>query len=288
MVLCYLEGLSQQQAARRLRCPVGTVESRLHRARERLRSGLARRGLAPAVGALVGVLERTSWAAVPSNLAKATAAAAARISAGEALAGTVPAAVAGMAGFILRRMIMRQYWMIAGLITVGLATTGGAVGLATARPRDEPKATPRADDPKPAAKAVVRPKPSVPSPRWPRSSIASRPSTRAPTGRLGAFYRGSTIPEENQAKAAEIQPDYPAVVRRIFDLAATAPKDPAVRDAMLWMIQKAQGGSETVRMPASSPWRRAGSSGTSATTPTRCGWVSSSTTGRPPTATTCC
>jgi predicted DNA-binding protein (UPF0251 family) len=151
VVLCHLEGLSREQAARRLRCPVGTVESRLHRARERLRSGLARRGLAPAVGALVGVLERTSRAALPSDMAKGTAATASRISAGEALAGAVPAAVAGLAGFHLRSMLMRQSGMIAGLIALGLATTCGAVGLATGG--DEPKATTRADDPKPAAKA---------------------------------------------------------------------------------------------------------------------------------------
>src|SRR5262249_1199773 len=62
VVLCHLDGLSQKQAARRLGCPVGTVESRLHRARERLRSRLARRGLAPAVGALAGMLERASQA----------------------------------------------------------------------------------------------------------------------------------------------------------------------------------------------------------------------------------
>ena len=195
MVLCHLEGLSQKQAARRLRCPVGTVESRLHRARERLRSGLARRGLAPAVGALVGVLERTSRAAVPSDLAKATAAAAARISAGEALAGAVPAAVAGLAEFHLRNMIMRQYWMIAGLIALGLATTVGAVGLATAG-GDEPKATPRADDPKPAAKAgAERPEPPL-AEKLDRLKAEYEGADRA----FQAFYRGSTIPQENLAE----------------------------------------------------------------------------------------
>ena len=51
VVLCYLEGLTPEQAARRLRCPVGTVQSRLHRARERLRPALSRRGLAPRPGA---------------------------------------------------------------------------------------------------------------------------------------------------------------------------------------------------------------------------------------------
>ena len=285
VVLCYLEGLSQKQAARRLRCPVGTVESRLHRARERLRSGLVRRGLAPAVGALVGVLERTSRAAVPSDMAKGTAAAAARISAGEALAGAAPAAVAGLAGFILRSMMMRQYWMIAGLIALGITTTVGAVGLATGA-----LATSRRPRPGPTIRSP-RPKPGPKQSRAPAGREARSPQgrVRGANRAFDALYRGSTIPEENRAKAAEIQPDFPAVVRRIVDLAATAPKDPAVRDAMLWVIEQAgRTAAMTDRMPASSPWRRTGSSGTSATTPTRCGWVSSSTTGRPPIATTCC
>lgn len=45
-VLCYLQGLSNEEAARQLGCPKGTVDSRLARARERLRQRLAGRGLA--------------------------------------------------------------------------------------------------------------------------------------------------------------------------------------------------------------------------------------------------
>jgi RNA polymerase sigma factor (sigma-70 family) len=44
VVLCYLEGLTSEQAARQLGWPVGTVRSRLARGRERLRSQLVRRG----------------------------------------------------------------------------------------------------------------------------------------------------------------------------------------------------------------------------------------------------
>jgi RNA polymerase sigma factor (sigma-70 family) len=47
LVLCYLEGLTTGAAAHRLRCPQGTVLSRLARGRERLRVRLIRRGLAP-------------------------------------------------------------------------------------------------------------------------------------------------------------------------------------------------------------------------------------------------
>ena len=44
VVLCCLEGLTQQQAAEQLGWPLGTVQSRLARGRERLRARLARRG----------------------------------------------------------------------------------------------------------------------------------------------------------------------------------------------------------------------------------------------------
>lgn len=47
VVLCYLQGLTTEAAADRLRCPRGTILSRLSRARDRLRERLKRRGLAP-------------------------------------------------------------------------------------------------------------------------------------------------------------------------------------------------------------------------------------------------
>src|SRR5688572_16826675 len=44
-VLCYLDGLTNEQAAEQLGCPKGTVLSRLSRGRERLRERLTRRGV---------------------------------------------------------------------------------------------------------------------------------------------------------------------------------------------------------------------------------------------------
>jgi peroxiredoxin len=129
-------------------------------------------------------------------------------------------------------MIMRHDWMLAGLIAFGITTTVGAAGLATGG-GDEPKAAPRDEDPKPTANAnAERPEPSL-AEEFDRLKAEYEGAQRA----YHALYRGSTIPEKNQAKAAEIQPDLPAIVRRIGELAATAPKSPAVRDAMLWVIR---------------------------------------------------
>jgi RNA polymerase sigma factor (sigma-70 family) len=45
VVLCYLEGKTNQEAAATLRCPIGTVKGRLSRARLALRARLSRRGV---------------------------------------------------------------------------------------------------------------------------------------------------------------------------------------------------------------------------------------------------
>ena len=50
IVLCYFEGLTLDEAAQRLRCPAGTVRSRLARACDKLRRGLTRRGVACRAG----------------------------------------------------------------------------------------------------------------------------------------------------------------------------------------------------------------------------------------------
>src|SRR5205085_924687 len=52
-VMCELEGRSNAETASALGCPVGTVESRLTRARQHLRRWLTARGAVPAIAATV-------------------------------------------------------------------------------------------------------------------------------------------------------------------------------------------------------------------------------------------
>ncbi len=138
VVLCHLEGLSYEEAAHRLDCPVGTVRSRLSRARDRLRDRLTRRGLAPAV-ALIGA-EGTASAmspSVPGPLIVTTSRFAAAFAAGREAAGAVPAAVTTLAEGALKAMSWARMSRIGALtLVVGLAA---GVGLRAAQdPGKEP------------------------------------------------------------------------------------------------------------------------------------------------------
>jgi hypothetical protein len=53
-----LAGMTNDEASKHLRCPKGTILSRLARARERLRARLARRGLTLSAGIFAAVLMR--------------------------------------------------------------------------------------------------------------------------------------------------------------------------------------------------------------------------------------
>jgi RND family efflux transporter MFP subunit len=84
VLLCYLEGMTHEEAAGQLRLPVGTVKTRLVRARARLRGPLLRRGLAPAL--VTAWMHSDVQAAVPAQLTEQTIQSAIRIASGKATA----------------------------------------------------------------------------------------------------------------------------------------------------------------------------------------------------------
>src|SRR5262249_49903074 len=73
LVLCYLQGQTHEEAALQLGWPVGTVKTRLSRARQRLRNRLSGRGLALSAGSFAVVLAASAApAAVPARLLEPT------------------------------------------------------------------------------------------------------------------------------------------------------------------------------------------------------------------------
>ena len=154
LVLCYFQGLTHDQAASQLGWPVGTVRSRLAKARDRLRPRLLRRGVAPSVAILAASGRPEAAAAVPAALISATVG----MAVGAGAAGTVPAPVAALVGTTLREMTIMKTSMIAiGLVVVALVSTAGMGYVANAaRTRDaEIAVSPKQADQAPEADAAA-------------------------------------------------------------------------------------------------------------------------------------
>jgi len=138
VVLCHLEGLTHEQAAARLRCPVGTVRSRLARGRALLRTRLGRRGInGPACLAVL----RPFSAPVPVSLHESTMKAAACAAAGRRAAEVIPASAAALTEGVLRSMLVTKIQAAtAATVTASLLAAVVLAYQVQANPPDSPAA----------------------------------------------------------------------------------------------------------------------------------------------------
>jgi RNA polymerase sigma factor (sigma-70 family) len=163
VVVCYLQGKTNSEAARLLGCPTGTVKSRLSRARDLLRARLARRGVALSAGLLAAVLaERAAAAAVPRGLVHAAVQTTVLAAAGKALA---PAA--SLAEGVLKAMFVAKVKIaILVLLTLGALFFAAGVwayqthpsaerGTGNTEPCDAPRSESRAPGSEDAKKMTV-------------------------------------------------------------------------------------------------------------------------------------
>src|SRR5262249_47724022 len=212
VVLCYLEGLSHERAARLLGLPVGTVKSRLRRARELLRGRLARRGLALAGGLLIAECASTgAGAAVPIALVDSTVrGAVAAVMGSAATRELISASAAKLTDEVLRTMFTTKLKMVPviGLLVCALAAgTAGVLaqhgsGGYGRRASDQPNQT-RPDIPAGAAAGEREPVPSYI--RQSRVMIVTRleQELRAAQGKLERTLKrvgSETDPEAARAK----------------------------------------------------------------------------------------
>jgi RNA polymerase sigma factor (sigma-70 family) len=175
VVTCHLEGLTQHDAAERLGWPVGTLQSRLARGRQKLRDRLERRGLNPSLAVIA-----YQCSAVPHLLTTTTARAAASLNLGKAITGMIAPTVLAMIETSTKGMLMTKLkigatavvMMIGGVIGSGMAVGVGRPVQATDEPpaivgsTNEPApakkdakrlAVPRAADPAPDFDAIPAP-----------------------------------------------------------------------------------------------------------------------------------
>jgi RNA polymerase sigma factor (sigma-70 family) len=173
IVLCYLQGHTQEQASQRLGWPLGTVQTRLHRGRERLRTRLSRRGIGPSgiAATAVALPRNTATAAavpVPPSWVNATARAAVQFAAGTSTAGLVPPIVVRLAEGALVTMLREALKAFAlGILVVGLASLGVALGVRAVTNGREPHRRSAAPTAAPAQPVLARAQPvrTTPPPR---------------------------------------------------------------------------------------------------------------------------
>ena len=128
VVLCYVEGRTQAEAARLLVTTASAVNSRLKRARELLRRRLTRRGVFLS-GTLGGVLSvGTARAGVSAELVRLTARAASRFAADPAACGASALAVT-LARGALRAMTTTKLKLVSLFAVVLALLTAGALAL---------------------------------------------------------------------------------------------------------------------------------------------------------------
>jgi len=132
LLLCYLEGKTQEEAARQLGCPLGTIRSRIARGRSRLRKMLERRGLCLSATALSSALlvSSVSSAAIPSTMIHATARAALAYAKGTAASALVSVQAASLLEKGLQAVAIAKVKLASGIILLIGALSLGAGALA--------------------------------------------------------------------------------------------------------------------------------------------------------------
>jgi RNA polymerase sigma factor (sigma-70 family) len=131
-VLCHLKGLTNDEAARRLGCPKGTVVSRLSRARERLRDRLTRRGLGVPAGLLAAAVADHAAAAVPAAALVASTVRLGLTFAPGAAAPSLPTPATTLAEGVLHGMFLTKVKLAAACF-LALGLVGSGAGLLSHR-----------------------------------------------------------------------------------------------------------------------------------------------------------
>jgi RNA polymerase sigma factor (sigma-70 family) len=152
ILLCYWEGLTTEEAARRLGCPQGTVKTRLGKARELLQQRLARRGVTLPAGVIVTLLAPglADAASPPAQVAVTTRTALAfHATQGSGAPMPIPAlAEGGLRGTSPGKAMLGMALLVAGALATGagalLRPPSRALGPG-AKAEVSPNATARTD-----------------------------------------------------------------------------------------------------------------------------------------------
>jgi RNA polymerase sigma factor (sigma-70 family) len=149
LMLCYLEGLSRDEAGHRLGLSLNTIRNRLERGRDRLRGRLQRRGIALSAG-LLAALEVPTSVAIPPLLVRLVVNGSAR----------PPARVTGLIG---ASGSIAAFKVVTGLAIAAALVIGVGIGSDGLRAGPSPKNPPAKElADKPAAERAAKVDPNAP------------------------------------------------------------------------------------------------------------------------------
>lgn len=133
LILCYLEGKTNEQAADELGWPGGSMSTRLTKARELLRQRLSGRGVSLPAGVFaMAIGAEAATAAVPTALENTTLHAVGMLVAGKAAADALSAEVAALADSVLSGMAAAKF-RAAVAVFVALAVIGSGASVVAYR-----------------------------------------------------------------------------------------------------------------------------------------------------------
>jgi RNA polymerase sigma factor (sigma-70 family) len=236
VVLCDLEGLTQEEAAARLGCSDRTLRRRLTHAHELLRARLTRRGLAPA-GAILAIGSDL----VPESLIDATARLASRFASGQGAAGVVPASASALklAEGVIEAMTWTKWKGIAAVVG-GLIALGGGIGIASGffpRTADEPAKE------NPPARSEAKDL----SPQEQYQALVKRHEDAMKA--FNEAYQKGKDPKEGLEIAARLFPRPDDHAPLFLALAKQYPGDPIAVDAMIWAVVNSRSAGEADSTP---------------------------------------
>jgi RNA polymerase sigma factor (sigma-70 family) len=195
ILLCCLEGKSQEEAARQLGWTAGSVRGRLERGRARLHARLAMRGLM--LSAALAALEVSRGLAAPARvlLAGSTARAALTCASSGGAAGSLLfAEVVALAEAVLPGMAMTKVPMWVALLLAGLLLAGAGLAASQALAPEQ---------------TAERPEVTQPGPEKPRAKDEPRRDRHGDPLPPGAIARLGTLRlrHNGQINAAAFSPD---------------------------------------------------------------------------------
>ena len=218
VILCCLEGRSQEEAARQLGWTPGSVKGRLERGRARLHDRLVRRGLSLSAVLVAAELSRgVATAAVVRQLAASTIRSALSFAAGQSALGGASAQAAALAGEVVKGIALVKLKIAAALMLTTCLLATGIVQYRAALPPETSAPQVRSSAYSSKAK-VARTAPAFlvtngpPAPRDeanPRFEVSGRVLDPAGKPFQGAKLYVGYSPRRSEPEAVAHQPAYP-------------------------------------------------------------------------------